>query len=72
MTGSALAAQATNSSFVYRQIIRSSSFRYYFLLKNIFIEPTPTPPCSQRFGRPFFEPSPQLGEGRVRGPFCVM
>jgi hypothetical protein len=72
MTVSTLTALSANPALFYRKIIRSSSFCNYFLLKNIFIEPTPTPPCSQRFGRPFFEPSPQLGEGRVRGPFCVM
>ena len=35
MTGSTLTALALNPSFVYRQIIRSSSFRGFLLLKNI-------------------------------------
>jgi len=35
MTGSTLTARVPNPSFAYRQIIRSSSFRYFLLLKNI-------------------------------------
>ncbi len=36
MTGSTLAAQTANPAIFYRKIIRSSSFRDYFLLKIIF------------------------------------
>jgi len=36
MTGSTLTALTANSTIFYRKIIRSSSFRYYFLLKNIY------------------------------------
>jgi len=35
MTGSTLTALAPNPSFVYRQIIRPSSFHNFLLLKNI-------------------------------------
>jgi hypothetical protein len=38
MTGSTLPALASNSAIFYRPIIRASSFRDYFLLKNILIE----------------------------------
>ncbi len=69
MTGSTLNTLAANPAIFYRPIIRSSSFRDYFLLKNIFIEPTPTPPCSKRFRHPFFESTPQRvdwqGEGSL-------
>ena len=42
-------------------------FAIIFYSKILFIESTPTPPCSQIYRHPFFEPSPQRGEGRVRG-----
>jgi hypothetical protein len=37
MTGSTLTTLAANSALFYRKIIRSSSFREYFLLKIIFL-----------------------------------
>jgi hypothetical protein len=69
MTGSTLTALAANPAIFYRpiQLFVPLRFAIIFYSKILFIESTPTPPCSQLFRHPFFEPTPQLEEGRVRG-----